>query len=310
MKVSVAINNYNYGKYIIECVESVLSQTYKNIEIIIVDDGSTDNSLELLYSYYANHQNIKIVAKQNGGQLSAFNEVLQHITGEIVFFLDADDLYKEDYIETILKIYDTNEEIDFIFCALEKFFPDGTTELLQRYKKTKKFGFSVITTFIHKEWIGSETSAISMRLQLLKKVLPIPLEQDWITRADDCLVWGTSIVGAQKYYLAIPLVKYRVHGNNHYFGNKNIDTYSYQYNRILVQEKLFNYFKTKNSIPDYLTDIIKLNSTAANILVREYLSQEFQDYKLLKKYIKMILKSNLNVKNKYKNVKKLILKKC
>ncbi|MBU1995244.1 glycosyltransferase family 2 protein, partial [bacterium] len=118
MKVSVAINNYNYGKFIVECIESVLHQTYQNIEIIVVDDGSTDDSLEILASRYKNNPRIQIVSKKNAGQLSAFNEALKHITGEIVFFLDADDLYKKNYIETILKVYKENQDVDFVFCAL------------------------------------------------------------------------------------------------------------------------------------------------------------------------------------------------
>ena len=308
MKVSVAINNYNYSQYIIECVESVLNQTYKDFEIIIVDDGSTDNSLELLYSHYANNQNIKIITKHNGGQLSAFNETVKHITGEVVFFLDADDLYKKNYIESVLKIYDTHQDIDFVFCALEKFFPDGTTSIQSRFNTSQNLGFSTITTFIHRDWIGNETSAISMKTNFLKKVLPIPLEQDWITRADDCLVWGASVAGGRKYFLNESLVKYRVHGGNHFYNNNITADQSYKYTRILTVEKLFSYFKARYNMPLYLTESEHLNDTAANLLRYEYLSKEFKTYKLLKKYIRMLWHSKLPLKRKYRNMKKIILR--
>jgi len=208
MKVSIVINNYNYSDFIIECVNSVLEQTYKNIEIIIIDDGSTDNSMELLNKNYKDISLIKIVSKKNGGQLSAFNEAQKYITGDIVFFLDSDDIYKVDYIEKIVKLYQDNKDIDFIFCEIERFFIDGKKEVIRKYPTNLDIGFSIISTLYSKEWVGSPTSAVSMKTNLFNKILPIPFESDWITRADDCLIWGSSIFGAKKYYCAEPLILY------------------------------------------------------------------------------------------------------
>lgn len=65
MKASIIISNYNYGQFIKECVNSVLQQTYKNIEVIIIDDGSTDNSLELLNANYSKNHLVDIMPKRN-----------------------------------------------------------------------------------------------------------------------------------------------------------------------------------------------------------------------------------------------------
>lgn len=90
-KVSVIIPFYNVEKYIGECLESALNQTLKEIEIICVDDGSTDNSYEIVDEYKRKNENIKIIQKENGGQSSARNVALKIAKGKYVYFLDSDD---------------------------------------------------------------------------------------------------------------------------------------------------------------------------------------------------------------------------
>jgi glycosyltransferase involved in cell wall biosynthesis len=94
--VSVIIPNYNYAEFVGEAIESVLSQTYKNIEIIIVDDGSTDNSIDILSSYLSE---ITLVSQSNSGVSSARNAGLVKASGEYVCFLDSDDVWFSNKIE-------------------------------------------------------------------------------------------------------------------------------------------------------------------------------------------------------------------
>ena len=86
---SIIINNYNYGVFLREAVDSALNQTYLNTEVIVVDDGSTDRSREIIASY---GDQIIPVLKGNGGQASAFNAGFAASRGEVVFFLDSDDI--------------------------------------------------------------------------------------------------------------------------------------------------------------------------------------------------------------------------
>lgn len=294
MKVTVAINNYNYSDFLIECMDSVINQTYKNIEIIFIDDGSTDNSIEILNKNYSDIENLKIIKKKNGGQLSTFNEAIKYATGEIIFFLDSDDLYKANYIEEIVEIYRKNKDIDFVYCAIEKFFPNERKETVQKYSEDKFIGFSVISTLYAKEWVGSVTSAVSMRTSLLKKILPIPFENEWITRADDCLIWGSSILGANKYYCSKPLVEYRVHSNNNYHGKTFSDNYLYK--REISINKLFNHLLEKSGMGN---NIIELTSF-------EYKCRTIKDIELFKVYFKIIMKSKLTIVSRVKNVLQLI----
>jgi glycosyltransferase involved in cell wall biosynthesis len=96
MLVSVVMPVYNAGNYLNEAVQSLLKQSYSNWELIVVDDGSTDNSLEILNSY--SDPRIRIFQRENGGQCAATNTALQHINGDYVLFFDADDVMDKDKI--------------------------------------------------------------------------------------------------------------------------------------------------------------------------------------------------------------------
>lgn len=91
-KVSVVIPNYNAEKYVLDCLSSVTKQQYGNLEIFIVDDGSTDNSVELLASFCENREDVQIICQQNMNASIARNVGLSNCTGKYVIFLDSDDI--------------------------------------------------------------------------------------------------------------------------------------------------------------------------------------------------------------------------
>lgn len=95
MKISVIIPIYNVGFYLQECVNSVIKQTYKNLEIILVDDGSTDECPNICDTYAKQYSNVKVVHKQNGGSSDARNVGILNSTGDYLLFLDADDFWKD-----------------------------------------------------------------------------------------------------------------------------------------------------------------------------------------------------------------------
>jgi len=119
--VSIIIPTYNAEKYILDTVNSALSQTYKNIEIIIIDDGSTDDTLNLINSFRL--EKVKIFTQENKGASVARNNGLKHASGKYIQFLDADDLINEVKIESQVKLLISNPE--YICLCHTVHFDDG-----------------------------------------------------------------------------------------------------------------------------------------------------------------------------------------
>lgn len=104
IKISVVVTCYNYGRYLEACLNSVFRQTFKGIEIIVIDDGSTDNTGEVV-KQFLNRPNFKYVYQENRGQASAKNAGIRNATGEYIAFLDADDLWVEEKLEKQIALF-------------------------------------------------------------------------------------------------------------------------------------------------------------------------------------------------------------
>src|SRR5579862_7959674 len=100
---SIIINNYNYGRFLPEAIDSALQQTYPHTEVIVVDDGSTDRSREIIAAY---GDRIIPVLKENGGQTSAVNSGFAASHGDVVLFLDADDALEPSAVEQAVRALD------------------------------------------------------------------------------------------------------------------------------------------------------------------------------------------------------------
>lgn len=295
LKITAIINSYNYECFIEETLKSVFNQTVVPDEIIVVDDGSTDASCSVIQKYAENYQNLKFVKKTNGGQLSSFNAAAQHVTGDIVFFIDSDDIWRNDYIERIVEIYQA-KTVDFIFCAFEEF--GESNKVVNKYTTDKDLGYSVAYTYFRKKFIGGPTATVSLRSSTFFKIFPIDLEEDWRISADLPLVLGASLAGARKYYCASSLVLYRIHKKNaHKVHVKNSDyDYKFYYNR----EKILNYF----------TDKFFLNENSyANLIEKEISTSGVDiDKKSLVKYLKIVFSLKKSLSWKIKNYLKIVKK--
>ncbi len=254
MKTSILINNYNYQEHVIDAIESVLNQTVPANEIIIVDDCSTDQSAQILRDRYSH---LKLVLKdKNEGQLAAFHAGFDASIGDIIFFLDSDDLYQKNYIETALNFYQNHQGCDFLFTSAELF---GNEERIATcYDRTRDLGYSKISTLYRRTWIGHRTSTLSMKRHVLDQIFPIPYLEDWRIRADDCLAYGASIANAHKFYLNIPLVKYRVHGKNGHYGRSKTRSTEYLQQYEEAADRLFKFWISKFNYPQNLDQFAAL----------------------------------------------------
>lgn len=122
--VSVIIPVYNVEKYLTKCIESVLSQTYENIEILLIDDGSTDKSAAICEMYSEKHENIRVIHKSNGGLSSARNAGIDIATGDYINFLDSDDyILPEMYLEMLEHML--KQESQICICSIKKIDEEG-----------------------------------------------------------------------------------------------------------------------------------------------------------------------------------------
>lgn len=122
IKFSIIIPVYNVEKYLNECVESVLNQTYKNMEIILVDDGSTDSSPKICDSYAEKDKRIKVIRKENGGLSSARNFGMKAMTGDYVLFLDSDDFWDDNRVLENLSAIISDENADVVCYGYKEFY--------------------------------------------------------------------------------------------------------------------------------------------------------------------------------------------
>ena len=125
--VSVLVPVYNREAEIEKCILSITNQTYKDLEIILVDDGSTDRSLEICHKYAAADGRIRVIHKENGGLISARKAGIQAATGEYVAHIDGDDWVEAEYIETLVNASDSGT-VDVVIAGFVSEYVDGHTE--------------------------------------------------------------------------------------------------------------------------------------------------------------------------------------
>jgi len=128
MKVSVIIPTYNYGHLIIDTIDSIKRQTHANWEIIIVDDGSTDNTEQVVNTYVVNEPRIRFFRQHNAGPSAARNFALAEATGDFIQFLDADDLLEPHKFELQLALFQQKPTTDIVYGRVRYFTQNPTDE--------------------------------------------------------------------------------------------------------------------------------------------------------------------------------------
>ncbi len=133
-KVSIIIPIYNSEKYITKTIDAVLAQTYDNFELILVDDGSTDMTRNILEKKYKNNDKIKIILQENSGAPIARNNGLKIATGKYIIFFDSDDYMGTNYLKSALE--DANQ-YDLIISSFEKIYVEDNKREIWKFKKRK-----------------------------------------------------------------------------------------------------------------------------------------------------------------------------
>jgi glycosyltransferase involved in cell wall biosynthesis len=213
--VSIIINNYNYGRFVASAIDSALAQTYSDREVIVVDDGSQDNSREVISSF---GNRIKAVFKSNGGQSSAFNAGFASSSGDVICFLDSDDVFLPTKVERVVDGLAASSRgwcfhhVQWSDTSLRPIFtppiPYSTGEYDFRSELLEgKCKFS-----------PPATSGLAFTRDLLNRLMPIPVV---ITITSDNYLKLSSLALAPGYFIAEQYALQRIHGENAYTGRKD-----------------------------------------------------------------------------------------
>lgn len=210
MKVSIVIPNYNYAKFIPAAVDSIMKQTYQNVEIIIVDDGSVDNSREVITDLQSQFPDkIQTIFQSNQGQGSAMNAGFYAATGDIIAFLDADDVWLPNKLERVVNIFQTTDVVG-VMHHLEVIDAEGKViGSTQGPKLDDDLASLIVET--GNAWHFPPTSALAFRRKTLKKVFPL-LWPEW---PDGFMIYSTAFLGKIRT-LNENLGLYRNHGENNH----------------------------------------------------------------------------------------------
>jgi glycosyltransferase involved in cell wall biosynthesis len=211
---SALINNHNYGTFLVDAVRSALTQRLPPDEVIVVDDGSTDDSVARCRAAFADESRVRILTQPNAGQLAAFITATAEARGDVLAFLDADDAWEPEYLARLAALYQARPDVDFVFTNMRYF--GARQGLRYRWPHDHDHGHSLLLAAWFQPWLASATSAISLRRPLAQRVLDLPddLVRQWKTHGDDFLAYGADLLGAHKYRIAAPLVRYRAHADN------------------------------------------------------------------------------------------------
>jgi glycosyltransferase involved in cell wall biosynthesis len=209
---SIIVTSYNYGRYLKECVDSALNQTYASTEVIVVDDASTDNSREVIASYGSR---ITAVLKENGGQGSAFNAGFSLSKGDVVLFLDSDDALATTAVENVMPLFD---EPDVVKIHWPLWLIDSNSRMTGKLKEPVlpegDFRQVVRTKGPMTECTlpSAPTSGNAYARAFLKQVMPMPEKAYRIS--PDAYLFGLAPAFGRIKRLKEPQGFWRYHGKN------------------------------------------------------------------------------------------------
>lgn len=309
--VSVIMPVYNSSSFLNSSIESIQKQTLKDIEIICVDDGSTDDSLNVLHDLNEKYGNIKIISQQNSGPGVARNTGIKNATGDYIAFLDSDDIYLDD--TALEKMYNLGKSHDYnLICAnLKRINQDYSIDINYDFVNSR------FTYFYKENVLKSEDYGIPFAFyrNLFKRSL---LEENWIDFPDlrfgEDPVFMVNVLINIDEFLALPIDFY---GYNHSVGggvNEKITTFGKKYAYIKHFKDIFDILIDNNldsiltiykiEFIDYLVYSDNIHDDEIKMIIRE-LFKNYNDYFNEKEYgffiIDYIINENQFNRNSFEN---------
>jgi glycosyltransferase involved in cell wall biosynthesis len=219
LKISIVTASYNYAGFIKEAIQSVMAQTYTNWELIVVDDGSKDNSVEVINDFCNQDSRIKLFQHENGVNKGLKETVLfgiSQVSGDYVAFLESDDIWAENYLAEKVKIAQKYSKAKVIFNDVELF---GDAAVIEDYDKY----FELNRKFLNKKFPANLFNGFSFQ-NLVPTFSCVMVEADTLKKADfnssvqafmDHWAWAHLAYDNDFYYIDKKLTKWRMHSNSY-----------------------------------------------------------------------------------------------
>lgn len=314
-KVSIIIPIYNVENYLNDSLKSVVNQTMKEIEIILINDGSTDRSLEIIEKYREKDTRIKVIHQKNQGQSIARNQGINIANGEYVYFMDSDDIIDDNTVEICYK-KSFKEDLDFLIFDSDVFF--DSLELEREYENFKKNreknledkvdkGKYILKNLLENKKFSCSPCIHFIKTSYLKKnnIKFYPK----IIHEDELFAYELYLKSTRVNYIKEKFFKRRVRYNSTMTSHKtekNINGY------LIVAKELKRILKIENdaekieiinigikNMLNNMIDIISFLEPELKIKYRKIVNNEFKDYFNLKIEIK------LNYPNLFDIIKKI-----
>jgi glycosyltransferase involved in cell wall biosynthesis len=215
LAVDVVVTNHNYARFLPQAIESACAQTHPDVHVVVVDDGSTDDSREVLRRY---EDRVEVVLKEQGGQASALNAGLERCRGEVLLVLDADDVLRPQAAERVAAAFAAGPQLSKVQFPMAIVDAEGTptgavkpgghlrAPVGDQRRAELAFPFDL-------PWLPG--GGTGFRTEAVQRILPIPAADYPRSGADWYLVHLTALLG-EAALLEEVCAEYRVHGGNHY----------------------------------------------------------------------------------------------
>lgn len=301
MKYSIVIPVYNVEKYIDKCLKSILNQTYKNFEVIIVNDGTKDNSQKIIDKYVKKDKRFKSYIKENGGLSSARNYGINKANGDYLVLIDSDDYVSLDYLEKINEVLTREKNIELLKTKLILVDDD---ENVIRYEKGLDEGYVSFLDLVKLEFLEPAWSYV-YKLEFFKKNNFMYAEG---MVHEDYGLTPEIIMKAKKIYYLNYYSYYYVQRENSIMSSNSKEKLRkkaydmlYQYDRLMKIKLTNTDSKTKKYYYSFLSNalILKSNTLTGNDkkeYIKELNKRNVLDYVVTDTFIRKIKKIILKIK--------------
>jgi len=312
-KISVIMSSYNHDKYIAEAIDSVLRQTYENWELIIVDDGSSDRSLEIIKGYVNKHPDkIKFLihpGHKNMGLSLTYQLGIKNSTGGYIAFLESDDIWREDSLAVKIKPFGKHNDIALVYTDVEIFGEPGSwieknKEWLKHFRhinRENSYRPFNAKKILNGNFINSFSAVMVKRNSLNNLNFSVPKKYEmWL----DLWLWGQLSLKGKFFYIPELQTKWRLHKESYNYKymlatNKSMDDISNSSQQYKSFLKMLNKAVSKMRYKKTVAIVVPMYSGALSADVQISL-RHLHHY--LGKYDKYIIApKNLNILHKQKN---------